>query len=88
MIEENTLFIARIKIQSGEEQYLTHRLVRHAKNEIDAASKVFEFFSEFCERDELRDDVFTEPRGYPAYQLEFISRVKGLSDIVTLLPEI
>ncbi len=87
MTNKNKLFIAAIEIQSGEEQYITYKLIADAKSEQEAEDKVVNHFSEFCCREKF-SDAFFDPKGYPAYRLEFVTQIETISDLSRVIPSI
>ena len=46
-VANRILFIAAIEVRSGEEQYITYRLVPDALDERDAEERVLEYFRGF-----------------------------------------
>lgn len=88
-VANRILFIAAIEVRSGEEQYITYRLVPDALDERDAEERVLEYFRGFLERVSPESPAcFEDPKGYPHYSLEFVTPVRSLADIYSVIPRI
>jgi hypothetical protein len=84
-----SLFITAIEVRSGEEQYITYRLVPDALDEREAEERVLAYFRSFLDRVSPESpQCFEDPKGYPHYSLEFVTPVRSLRDIYSVIPRI
>ena len=83
------LFIAAIEVRTGEEQYMTYRLVPDAVDEKEAEDQILNYFGKFLDApDSETSQTFVDPKGYPAYTLEFVSKIETISDLPRVIPRI
>jgi len=83
------LFIAAIEVRTGEEQYMTYKLVPDATTEEEAENRVLNYFGEFLEPVSPESPrTFSDPKGYPHYSLDFVSPIETVSDLFTVISKI
>jgi hypothetical protein len=80
------LFLAAIDVRTGDERYLTFRLVRDATTLQEARELVSSTMHESLTPLRMAPETFVDPKGYPAYTIDYVAEIEALSDLPRFIP--